>query len=78
MSRSVNGRYLNCDGAGCTASVPVPVRLEGVRPTEVTPPRWLFVQESGTWKHYCPDCANKIVASRRIRHFADSQIRSLV
>ncbi|MBB6051138.1 hypothetical protein [Armatimonas rosea] len=72
MSRTADGRCLHCDGIGCEASVPVPVLLGGVRPSPAAPPRWLFVQEQEAWKHYCPACALKIVASRRIRRFADS------
>ncbi|MCX6366177.1 MAG: hypothetical protein NTX57_05650 [Armatimonadetes bacterium] len=72
MSRSTNGRRLHCDGPGCDASVPAPVLLRTSLATEPAPSRWLFVQESALWKHYCPLCARRIVAARRIRQIADS------
>ncbi|WP_309707547.1 hypothetical protein [Armatimonas sp.] len=77
MSRSTNGCLLHCDGPGCDASVPAPVLLRASLATEPAPPRWLFVQESDTWKHYCPLCARRIVTARQIRQIVDSTNREL-
>ena len=59
MSLSAEGRFIICDGEGCSSRAAVPVDLRpllGPDRTTAQSNGWLFVARRGKQRHFCPDC----------------------
>ena len=59
MSLSAAGRYITCDGAGCSARADIPVALRPLLGSDKTTAQssgWLFAARRGKQSHFCPSC----------------------
>ena len=59
MSLTIDGRFIHCDGEGCTSVARIPVGLRNVLSRSGSPESvrgWLFINRGDRTLHLCPRC----------------------